>query len=601
MHFAVFCQHIEKIEQTSARLEITTLLAELFSELSVDEARVAAYLVQGRVGPLYDPADFGMAEKLVSKAVQAAFAIDAGTFAEVQQRHGDVGRAAEAFRQQQRDLSTGQDLSVRQVYEKLVEITQAAGTGSQDHKQQILVTLLHHATPLGARYLARIPAGAMRLGFSDVTMLDAFSWMLSGDKKLRKRIEKAYHVRPDLGHIAAELKEGGIERMDEIAPQVGSPILMMRAERMSSGDEIIDKLTRCAVEPKFDGFRVQVHLDRSKKRVDLYTRGLEHVSVMYPDIVEGVLDQVKAETVILEGEAIGYNPETNAYLPFQETVQRKRKYGIEEMVKKIPLRLFVFELLYRDGESLIEQPYHERRAQLEAVIPTRAETDIHQATIVTAQSVVLDDPVAVEKQFDTAVTDGLEGIIAKKLDGVYQAGARGSNWIKFKRSYASSALNDTLDCIVMGYDYGKGKRASFGIGAFLVGVFSPVEDKILRIAKIGTGLTDEEWKELRRRCDTLTADEPDRRYVCDQHMSVDVWVKPEIIVEIQADEITQSPIHTAGRMLKAVDTESESANGSQTGYALRFPRLIGFRDDKRVEEATTSAEVVTMAKRSSAL
>lgn len=590
MQFSQLSSYVEAIEETASRITITERLAELFAGLTADELHDAVYLLQGRVAPLFGTEDFGMAEKMVAKAVQQAFATDEHLYQQEYRTHGDVGKTAEALALSIASGSQTQqnDLSVCDVYERLYQITQASGQGSQETKITILAQLLAAVTPLGARYVARIPAGAMRLGFSDVTILDAYSWMLSGGKKLRKTIEKAYHVRPDLGFIGKQLKDHGIGSMDQVQPVVGSPILMMRAERMSSGEEIIEKIGECAVEPKYDGFRLQVHYDRATDTVDLYTRGLEHVSHMYPDIVEAVRSEISVDSVIFEGEAIGYDQQTNAFLPFQETVQRKRKHNVAEKAKEIPLKMFVFEILYLNGSSLITQPYTRRRALIEQTIPPG--DDLEQATILTAPCTRHTDPKKLEKQFDTAVTEGLEGIIAKKLDGVYQAGARGSNWIKFKRSYATSALDDTLDAVVMGYDYGKGKRAEFGIGAFLVGVFNPDDDRLYTIAKIGTGLTDDEWQELHRRCQPLMTDQIPQQYQVDDHMEVDVWIQPEIVVEIRADEITRSPIHTAGQ-------EAGKSREEAPGYALRFPRLERFRDDKRVEEATTVAEVITLAKR----
>ncbi|KKQ25502.1 MAG: putative DNA ligase, partial [Candidatus Roizmanbacteria bacterium GW2011_GWC2_37_13] len=255
-----------------------------------------------------------------------------------------------------------------------------------------------------------------------MTVLDAYSWMLKGDKSLRSVIEKAYHVRPELGYIGRLIKEDGISSLEKIGPKVFTPIIMMRAERLSSAKEILKQIGKCLVEPKFDGFRLQVHLRSDPLgsdliKVKLFSRSLEDVTYMYPDIVEGVKKQVKAKEIIFEGEAIGYNVKTGAFLPFQETVQRKRKYEIEATAKEIPLRLFSFELLYLNGKNFINKSFIERRKALEDSIKTTK--NLSKETVALADQEKVDRPARLEDLFDKRVKDGLEGIIAKKIDGVY--------------------------------------------------------------------------------------------------------------------------------------------------------------------------------------
>ncbi|MBI2641207.1 ATP-dependent DNA ligase, partial [Candidatus Roizmanbacteria bacterium] len=482
-------------------------------------------------------------------------------------------------------------LSVMDVYQGLYKVATASGTGSQDVKIQSLTYLIRSLDPLSCRFVVRIPVGVLRLGFSDMTVLDAYSWMLKGDKSLRPIIEKAYHVRPDLGQLGYVLKSEGVAGLKKMKPAVFTPILMMRAERLSSSKEIIEKIGKCAVEYKYDGFRIQGHYKKNRKgKVELFSRNLEDVTFMYPDLVEGIRKEVKAEEIIFEGEAIGFDPHSGNYLPFQETAQRKRKYGIEDKVKEIPLKLFAFELLYLDGENFLNIPYIERRRALEKSVKLTG--DIFKDTLLVASEMLIDDPKKLELMFDDAVSKGLEGIIAKKLTGVYKPGAREWNWIKFKRSY-SSKIEDTIDCLVMGYDYGKGKRAKFGIGAFLVGIYDEKQDKFLTVAKIGTGLFDEEWRELKKRSGKFKTDHKAALYEVDKLMDVDVWIKPAIVVEIKADEITKSPVHTAGRILKP-SKSGKAFEVDVPGFALRFPRLVKFRDDKRPEEVTTLEEVKKM-------
>lgn len=589
MKFSQLAQFFQQIEETASRVEMTKIIAELFSHLTPAEIEKTAYLLQGRVCPLYDKTEFSMAEKMVNKAVISALQLDKDLYEAEYKKIGDVGKVTETFKQQYASFEE-KDMTVIEVYNELLRMAQTGGAGSQEMKLGILSGLIRQLDALSTRYIVRIPTATLRLGFSDMTILDAYSWMMTGDKSLRPALQQAYQVRPDLGLIGRLLKEKGIEEVQKIQPEVFTPIIMMRAERLSSGEEIIEQIGTASVEPKYDGFRLQIHYKRKTGEVKLYTRGLEDSAETYPDIIEGVKAEIQADEVIFEGEAIGFDPHTKSFLPFQETVQRKRKYGVEEKAKEIPLKLFSFELLYFNGENYIHKPFTERRKKLEEIVDHNS--DVFKDTILIAQAKLLDDPKKIELLFDEEISKGLEGIMAKKLDGTYQPGARGWNWIKFKRSY-SSKIEDTIDCLVMGYDLGKGKRAGFGIGAFLVGVYDEKEDKYVTVAKIGTGLSDDEWRTLQAQCENCKTNQPPANYDVDKIMSVDVWVTPAIVVEIKADEITRSPTHTAGRVMKASKSGS-SLDVDVPGFALRFPRLVRFRDDKSPQEITTLKEVESM-------
>ncbi len=595
MKFSKFAQYFQKIERESSRLKMTEILSHLFKELSVSEIQKAVYLLTGRLGPLYDSREFGLAEKSVISSVVKALNIERGVFIKKYKEVGDLGEVIADFKKQQL-LWEIKDPEIVEVYNELERLAKTQGEGAMTFKINLLARFIQELDAVSCKYLIRIILGKLRLGFSDMTVLDALSWMLKGDKSLREVLEKAYHVYPDLGKIAELVKKGDLKALTEIKPKLFTPIIMMRAERLSSAKEIIEKLGKCIIEPKYDGFRLQIHYKKrgsgAKPEVKLYSRNLEDVTFMYPDVVEGVIEEVKEEEVIFEGEAIGFDPHTGGFLPFQETVQRRRKYDIEKMAEEIPLKLFAFELLYVNGESFLEKPFIERRKRLEKVFKLTG--DIFKDTVLLAPEIITDDEKQVEMYFEDAVGKGLEGIMAKKLQGVYKPGVREWNWIKYKRSY-SVKLEDTIDCLVMGYDFGKGKRASFGIGAFLVGVYDKEKDKYVTIAKIGTGLTDNEWKELKKRCDSFKTDHKPALYEVDKQIQPDVWVKPAIVVEILADEITRSPVHTAGRKMRPTKT-AIGLEVDVPGFALRFPRLVKFRDDKRPEEVTTLEEIRKMYK-----
>jgi DNA ligase-1 len=345
---------------------------------------------------------------------------------------------------------------------------------------------------------------------------------------------------------------------------LGKPVRPALAERASGPQSIIQRLGVAAVEPKYDGFRCQIHKDGENVRI--FSRNLEDFSDKFPEIVAAVGSQIVNRQVIFEGEAIAYNPQTNDFFPFQVTVQRRRKYGIAEMQEKIPLKLVAFDLLYLDGESYMVKPYIDRRAKLQEII---GEGEVLSVT----EALETSDPGALDIFFADKVQRGLEGIVAKRLDAPYQAGARNFNWIKLKRSYQGH-LNDTVDCVVVGYWWGRGQRAQFGIGSLLTAVYDENTDKFYTVARLGTGLTELEWVQMRESLDAFRVPEKPARV--EALVGPDIWVEPKYVIEIQADEITRSPVHTAGRQ-----------NG-QLGFALRFPRMVNFiREDRSPEQATT--------------
>lgn len=582
MLFKDLAVYLHKLEGTTSRNTMVEILSQVFQEASASDIDKIVYLLQGRVAPNYISLEMGMADKMMIKAISSAFSTKQDQVEKLYKKTGDLGKTTYEIAQKIHAKKRSQ-VTVSYVFETLKEVAQKSGEGTVDHKIKLVSNLLSKLDPSSSYYVARIPVGNLRLGFSDMTVLDSLSWMLSRTKEHRIKLEEAYNVHPDLGLLSKIVKEKGIKGVEHIKPEVGTPILMARAERLSSAQEILEKIGKCAVEAKYDGLRLQVHL--SKKNIKIYTRNLEDATHMFPDVIEGVKNQVKAKEIIFEGEAIAYNPATGEFLPFQETSQRRRKYDVEEKSKEIPLKLVCFELLFLNGKNYIEEPFKVRRKELENRIKKGKVLEVSEMKI-------LDNSKEIELMFDEKVSQGLEGILAKRLDGAYQAGARGWNWIKFKRSY-SAVLEDTIDAVVMGYNSGQGKRTAFGLGAFLIGIYDKKQDKFVTIAKIGTGLSDVEWKELFKRCQKLKAKEKPPLYEVSKLLEPDVWVDPSIIVEIRADEITRSPAHTAGRVMKP----SKSGSAFEVdipGYALRFPRLEKFRGDKKPEDATTLKEVEEM-------
>ncbi len=344
---------------------------------------------------------------------------------------------------------------------------------------------------------------------------------------------------------------------------------MALAERADSVEDILQRLGRCSVEPKYDGFRCQVHKDG--QAVTIFSRGLENMTGMFPEIANAVRSDVAADQVILEGEAMAYNVESGKYYPFQETTKRRRIHDIDAMSEKLPLRLVAFDLLYANGDDLTPRPYEERRALLESLVTPGLGLRVTDALFT-------EDPEEMALFYDDSTHEGLEGIVAKKLSGPYQAGKRDFNWIKLKRSYQKSEMTDTVDVVVVGYYYGRGARASWGIGSLLCAVYDPDQNSFPTITRCASGLSNQDWMALGQTLAGEAIPHADARVV--SQLTPDVWVTPRHVYEIQADEVTRSPMHPAG------------ADGGP-GYALRFPRILHARE-KQPEDATTVGEILEL-------
>ncbi|MEK7611678.1 MAG: ATP-dependent DNA ligase [Patescibacteria group bacterium] len=599
MIYTNFASCLEKLEKISSRLEITAILAELFKKTAAEEIDKVCYLSLGRLAPFYAGIEVNMAERMVIRALALAYSAKEETVTASYQKLGDLGKVVQKLSKNRKSLDSG--LSVTEVYTHLYTIATTTGAGSQEKKLNLLSGLLKKSDATAAKYIIRIILNKLRLGFSDKTLIEALSWMETGNKSLKMPIERAYFLHPDIGLIAKKLKKGGVRALKEVALTVGVPVIPQLCQRVPTAEAIMEKMTAVASEPKFDGTRVQLHMDRNRNNelgiknleldlggaftkpkflVKTFTRNLEENTWMFPDLLEAADKQLQAESVILDGEAVGFNPKTGQILPFQETVQRKRKHGVNEKAAEIPLRLYNFDLLYLNGEDLTGLPLSVRREKLLAIVKLLSGKEGGRSSLAVADQAIIGSAKELDEALDRAHAEGLEGIVLKNPGSPYEAGSRGFNWVKYKRGIESDEtgrLSDTIDAVVLGYDKGRGKRTDFGIGAFLVGVYDESTDQFLTIAKIGTGLSDEQWREMQRRCEAIKMTEKPTNVVVNKMLNPDVWTEPKMVVVIRADEITRSPVHSAG-------------------YALRFPRLLSWREDKSAQQATSLKEFVELYK-----
>lgn len=558
MNTAKLSEYLDKLEKTSSRNEITEMLAKLFGELTADEIDKVVYMLLGRLAPAYENVVFNVADNMMMRAIAEAYAVPIDEVKSEYKKLGDLGAVAQKY------AKHSGHISVAELYDTLHRIADYGGEGSQEEKIDSLAKLLVSLDANSVRYVARIPVGKLRLGFSDKTIIDALSVMEAGDKSKSKVIESAYQALPDVGKIAVRVKKDGTGKLSqEITPEVGVPIMPMLAQRLKSPVEMIKKMGEVALEPKFDGLRAQIHFDRKKKLIRVFTRNLNDVSEMFPE-VQKIGDYVKADSIILDSEAVGLDPNTKKMADFQTTMNRRRKHDITESARKTPLRFQVFDVMLVDGKSFMGKDYEARRTELKKIIK-------ENSTFVVDEYEVTSEPEKIREEHEAKIKKGLEGIMIKKAKSDYVPGRTGWRWVKMKEEETKEGkLADTVDAVIMGYTRGRGKRASFGVGQFLAGVKSG--DKFLTITKVGTGLSDDQFKELNKRLGKIESKGKPKEYEVHKDLEPDFWVLPKLVVEIAADEITKSPKHTAE-------------------LALRFPRLIKFRDDKSPSEATTLTEL----------
>lgn len=579
MLFKNLAEYYDKLETISSRLKMIDILGELFGKLESNEIMQAVYITQGILTPPFEGSEIGIAEMLVEEATAISTGYRKEQIDREYKKRGDMGLAVQNLKASTRVRGlASKHYTIKEIYERMLKIADTSGAGSKEKKVNMLADMIGASTPLESKYIVRYPLGQLRLGVGDSTILEALSLAKTGDRKFKASLERAYNICSDLGLVAEQLAKGGEKAIGNFKVTLFKPVRPALAERLTTAEEILERMHGyAAVEQKYDGFRVQVHKDG--KKIRLFSRRLENTTEMFPDIVKAVEGEVYAHRIIFEGEALAYNESTSEYLPFQETIQRKRKHGIEEAIERLPLHLFAFDILYLEDRDMLGEPYEKRREKIESIFG-------NGKLITPTTKILTKSPKELDSFFSKSIEDGLEGVIAKDLKAPYIAGARKFSWIKLKRSYRAK-LSDSLDLVVLGYFLGRGARAEFRFGGLLCGTYNKKRDMFETISRIGTGFTEAQMTELRDKLNRIKVKSRPARV--DSLIEPDFWVDPKYTVTINADEITKSLMHTCGR--------SKNEEGIETGYALRFPRLVGehaIRPDKGPEEATTTSEVIEM-------
>ncbi|MEM3211202.1 MAG: ATP-dependent DNA ligase [Thermoplasmata archaeon] len=582
MEYKVLAETYQKIEETSKRLEMTDYLVDLLKKTDKNVLDKVIYLTQGRIYPDYVGIELGMADKMAIKAISLAYGTRTEKVEEKYQKLGDLGLTAEEFARNklQKTLFTfddkGGSLTIEKVFENFRKIAEATGERSQDKKINLLEELLNLAEPLEARYIVRTISGKLRLGIADATILDAMAIAFSESKENRDEIERAYNIHPDLAFIALKLVNEGIEGVRNIKVTPGVPVRSMLAERLPTLDEILDKMGgKCAFEYKYDGLRIQSHYTSGLKLI--FSRRLENLTSQFPDIIENLKNALGNNEVILDGEGVPVNVETGELLPFQAVSHRRgRKYDVEKAIEEYPVVLFLFDILYLNGEDLTLRPYPKRREILESIVK---ETD----KIKLATRIVSSDKQEISRFFEKAIESGCEGLVAKSIsdESIYRAGAREFLWIKFKRDYQME-LSDTVDLVVVGAFAGHGLRTGT-YGALLMAAYDDEKDAFVTVCKLGSGFTEDHLKQLPRILDPYKINHKHPRVI--SNIDADFWFSPYIVLELIGAELTLSPSHTC-----CMDVVEKGS-----GISIRFPRFTGrFRTDKKPDEATTAKEILEL-------
>lgn len=573
MRFAVLAETFGRMQETGKRLELISHLVDLFGKTPPEVVARTIYLLQGKIRPDYEGVEPGVAEKMAMKAVAKSSGVSLREVDSKYKECGDLGVAASNILEAKSQTTfLAEEITVERVYDTLYRIARLEGSRSQNMKMKYVSSLLNDATPAEASFIVKILLGTMRLGVAENTIMDALAEAYTGGRTNRIHLEGAYNVSSDLGRVAETAAREGLEGINSFQVKPFSPVRPMLAERVRSEEDAAAEMAGGSAEYKLDGERMQIHTDGS--RTEIYSRRLERITDQYPDVVDAMPEMIRARHAILEAEAVAVNPDTGVFLPFQELMHRRRKHGIEQAVSKYPVSVNFFDVLYADGRNCMDMPYTERRHILKGMVVEGAMARLIPATPVR-------DAASLMESMEGSVEAGGEGLMLKAAGSVYRAGSRGKQWLKLKREYQDS-VGDSLDLVVVGAFYGKGRRTGI-YGTFLLAAYDDEDDVFRSVCKVGTGFKDEDLDTMHQLLRDRTISRRDRRV--DSTMEADVWFAPETVIEVVASEITLSPIHRA-----AIDVVRKDA-----GLALRFPKFTGrMRHDKLAEDASTTQEVVAL-------
>jgi DNA ligase-1 len=541
-----------RLEDTQKSLEKTSILANLFEKSGEDLPRVVL-LANGRIYPEWRETEIGLSSRMMKETISAATGHDAAEVERLWKKHGDLGLAAEKLveNKKQQRLAT-QQLNVEKVLERLRKVAEKEKEGmsesvSQDKKRKMIADLISSSEPLEARYLVRTVLGHLRIGVGEGIIRDALAEAFF-DGEHTEKIQKAYDFTNDFPEVA-EACRGGLEKVERLELELFRPVNSMLAQKVDTIEEGFETVGKpAAVDYKFDGMRAQIHVRENEVKV--FTRRLENVTDQFPDVVEAVRDNIEAENCILDTEIVGYDSEDGSTIEFQKLSKRiKRKYDIQKLREEIPVEVRPFDLIYLE-EPILEEPYKQRLNKLDEIV------DEEPRELRTVDRKITSDEEEVQEMQQKSLSKGHEGIMMKNLEAKYKPGSRVGYMVKLK------PVMETLDLAIIAAKWSEGERAGW-LGRLFLGCYNQETGEYDEVGKMATGLTEGQLEEITERLKPLIQREEGRK----------VWVKPEIIVEAEYEEIQESPTYSSG-------------------YALRFPRLKAFRDDKEEADSLEKLEKI---------
>jgi DNA ligase-1 len=536
---------LEKIESTKKRLEIIGLTADFLRTLEPSEVEPAVSMILGRPFPKYSPKTLDVSWATLSSILQRTAGVDWTAFRDAFSTTGDIGSATktvfENTKMKKQALLLEKALTIIEVRSMLDAIAETTGSGSREKKERLITALLSQASPVEAKYLVKIFIGEMRTGLHEGLMVQAVAKAFGIPIAT---VQKASMALGDIGEVAAIAMTDGKEALSQVRFRVFRPVELMLAQMAQDvGDALLEHGGKTAFEYKYDGARVQIH--KLGGEVRIFSRRLTDVTHSLPDVVETVKNNINADEAILEGEVIAVDS-AGYPIPFQHLMRRfKRVHEIQQMTEKIPVRLYLFDILYLNGESLISHQYQQRRQIL-------AE---NAGEIPLTRQIVTDEKEQAEKFLKEALNAGHEGLMAKKLDSPYTPGTRGKRWLKIKPTL------EPLDLVITAAEYGYGRRHGW-LSDYYLAARDAETGKFLTVGKTFKGLTDKEIIQMTKQLKKIIISEDDNRVV----------VLPKIVVEIAYNEIQKSPKY-------------------QSEMALRFARISRIRDDKGPEDADNITRV----------
>jgi len=572
MEYSKLVEIYEKLNKTTKRLEKTHIISEFLKEVGTDDMEHIMLLLEGRFFPSYDAREIGVASRLMLKSLSVATGISVEKIENIWKKLGDLGLVAEEIVKTKKQVTLGSTkLTVEKVFDNIRKLAELKGEGTVKRKTLLIAELITSAKPVESKYIVKTMLGEMRIGVGGGAMRDAITWAFFGSEigviytkegndievedrevynKYLNAVQNAYDVTNEFAEVAKTAKLKGLEGLKKIGMRVGIPIQVMLALKSDTIEEAFETVGKpAAVEFKYDGFRIQCHKDE-KGNIKLFTRRLEDVTMQFPDVAEYVKKNVRGKSFIIDSEAVGYGKETGKYLPFQNISQRiKRKYDISKMAGDYPVELNVFDIIYFDGKNLINEEFENRRKLLEKIIKQESKK------IVLSKSKIASNKQDVEEFFKSSVDAGNEGLMFKSLNSPYKPGARVGYMVKFKH------IMETLDLVIVGAEWGEGKRAKW-LSSYTIACLDE-NGNFVEVGKVSTGLKE-------KREEGISFEEMTKllKPLIISGKGKEVKVKPKIVIEVSYEEIQKSPTY-------------------ESGFALRFPRVINLRPDRGPEEAST--------------